>query len=201
MSKTHESTYNLKKHSNNNPLSKVWLNNFNNSLLSYLQRINPKTILDVGCGEGFTLEFLKKNRVGDSLEGIDSLDEAIDLGKKLHTDLKLKKGDIYKLDYKNNSFDVVICTEVLEHLTNPSEALFELKRVTRKYLLLSVPNEPWFTFQRIARGINLFQLGAHPEHINHWSYNGFEKFVKNHELKILAKKSPLLAWTLILAEK
>src|SRR3990167_9585086 len=160
---------NYQKHTTKNPIGKLFLNNFLNTVVKTIRPLNIDSVLDVGCGEGFTLARLKKEKIGKSFEGIDNLDESIEIAKKIHPGLDIKKGDIYKLPYKSNSFDLVVCTEVLEHLENPRKAYRELIRVSRKYVLLSVPNEPFFTIQRIARFQNILHLGAHPEHIQHWS--------------------------------
>jgi len=192
-------TTNLTKHTTKNPISRFFLDNFFKTLLGEMRSLKPKSILDVGAGEGFTLQKLKDNKIGEKLEGIEYMDEAIKLGKHYHPDITIKKGDIYKLPYKDNSFDVVICSEVMEHLEDPEAALKELKRVTKKHLLLSVPNEPFFTIQRILRGKNVLKLGDHPEHIQHWSTKSFEKFVSG-QLRIVKVKTPL-PWTFIIAEK
>lgn len=192
-------TTNLEKHSTQNPISRFFLNNFKSLLLEKAKHIHPESVLDVGAGEGFTLEMLRKNKIAKELEGIEYMDEAIQLGKKLHPKVKIKKGDIYKLPYKANTFDLVICTEVLEHLDEPQKALEELKRVAKKYLIISVPNEPLFTVQRILRGKNVLKLGAHPEHIQHWTPNKFEKFVAAL-LKIDDFQTPL-PWIMITAKK
>lgn len=192
-------TTNLVKHTTKNPISRFFLDNFSKTLLGQMQQLKPKSVLDVGAGEGFTLQKLKDNHIGEKLEGIEYMDEAISFAKKLHPGLTIKKGDIYKLPYKDNSFDVVICSEVLEHLDDPEKALMELRRVSKKYLLLSVPNEPLFTIQRILRGKNVLKLGDHPEHIQHWSSTSFRNFVSK-KLKILALKTPL-PWTFVVAEK
>lgn len=193
------STTNLTKHQNNNPISKFFLDNFKTLLLAKVRALKPDSILDVGAGEGFTLDMFRRSNVGKKLEGIEYMDEAIEFGKKLHPQVKIKKGDIYQLPYKDNSFDVIICTEVLEHLEDPAAALVELKRVTKKYIILSVPNEPLFTIQRFMRGKNMLKLGDHPEHIQHWSSGKFEKFVREH-LAIKDVSTPL-PWTMITAKK
>jgi ubiquinone/menaquinone biosynthesis C-methylase UbiE len=192
-------TTNLEKHTTSNPISRFFLNNFAQVLLAEIKKINPSSVLDVGAGEGFTLEMIRKNNICKQLEGIEYVDEAIVLGKKLHPKVKIKKGDIYALPYKDNSFDLIICTEVLEHLEDPDKALRELKRVSRKYVLLSVPNEPFFTFQRLIRGKNILHFGAHPEHIQHWSTGAFQKVVAK-QLTIASIKTPL-PWTFVVAEK
>lgn len=194
------STYNFQKHTSKNPIQQLLLNNFNRNVLKFIRNINCESILDVGCGEGFTMSQLKTENSKLKIVGVDSLDESVKIAKEIHPYLDIRKGDIYKLDFKDNSFDLVLCTEVLEHLTDPKKALSELKRVTKRYLILSVPNEPLFTIQRFLRGKNVMGLGCHPEHIQWWTYSAFPKFVKSEDLKVLNVKAPF-AWTLILAEK
>ncbi len=192
-------TTNLEKHTTQNPVSRFFLNNFKQVLLAQVKEIRPHAILDVGAGEGFTLEMFRENHIGERLEGIEYMDEALKFAKRLHPQVKIKKGNIYELPYAANSFDLVICNEVLEHLDDPKKALNELKRVAKKYLILSVPNEPLFTIQRILRGKNVWKLGAHPEHIQHWTSGAFEKFVAS-VLTVKDAKTPL-PWTMITAKK
>ena len=192
-------TTNLEKHTTENPVSKFFLNNFKQLLLEQVKKLNPNSVLDVGAGEGFHLEMFRQNKIGKKLEGIEYMDEALLLAKQMHPKVTIKKGDIYKLPYQANSFDVVICTEVLEHIEDPTAALTELVRVSRKYLILTVPNEPLFTIQRILRGKNVLKLGAHPEHIQHWTSGSFEKLVAK-QCTIIDSKTPL-PWTMITAKK
>ena len=56
-----------------------------------------------------------------------------------------------KLPYENSSFDCVLCLDVLEHLDNIHEVFDELCRVTRKYLIISLP-KPWASFIGMLRG-------------------------------------------------
>ncbi len=196
-----ERTSNYQKHLNKNPLSKILIGNFYKTLLKLVEDLEISSVLDVGCGEGFTLDKLQKKHIGGRLEGMDNSPDAIEIGKKLHPDFVLKKGDVYKLAYKADSLDLVICTEVLEHLDDPRKALLELIRVSKKYVLISVPNEPLFTMQRFLRGKNILKLGDHPEHIQKWSSKSFQQFIiKNSELKIIKVQTPF-PWTMILLEK
>ena len=132
------------KHTSKNPLQRFLIERFFSSLVSLAKPLKAKKVLDAGCGEGFSLNKLIINNVGEELEGIENSKEAIILGKKLFPKAKVKLGSVYDLPYKTNYFDLVLCTEVLEHLENPQKALLEIIRVSKKHVILSVPNEPFF---------------------------------------------------------
>lgn len=193
-------TDNFVKHTSQNPLQKILINNFYNNLVNSIKKLELNSILDVGSGEGFTLNKLSKEGIGKVLVGVDFLDSAIEIGKKLHPKLTLKQGNIYELEHKNSSFDLVMATEVLEHLEHPSKGLKELIRVSKKYLLLSVPNEPFFMGANLIRGKNLKRWGNDIEHIQHWTSGKFARFVSSHGLEIIHKRHPF-PWTMLLLEK
>jgi hypothetical protein len=71
----------------------------------------------------------------------------------------------------------VLCLEVLEHLDRPEAALAELGRVSRKDVVVSVPNEPWFRIGSAMRGKYLRRLGNHPDHVNHWNAGGLRRLL------------------------
>jgi len=191
-------TNNFKKHTSKNPLKQLFINNFFNVIFNELRGLEIDSVLDVGCGEGFTLKKLKEKgilrqgsgQVGQKFVGIDASKEAISLGKKENPELNLEIGDIYKLKFTDKSFDLVLCNEVFEHLENPEKALAELKRVSKKFILLSVPNEPWFYL------FNYTQWGKNIGHINKWSAGKFKKFIESQGLEILTTKTPF-PWTVL----
>lgn len=193
-------TSNYQKHMSKNPLQKFLIENFYKSLVSFAKSVRPVTVLDVGCGEGFSLVSLRRSKIGKVYEGVDYSYDAIRLGKKLYPKLNIKLGNIYDLPYKDSVYDLVICTEVLEHLEKPHEALSEIKRVAKKYIILSVPNEPFFTLGNLFRGKYIKSFGNNPEHINHWNAGGFGKFLRSGGLKISGARYPF-PWTVILARK
>ena len=196
-----KATDNYKKHTHKNPIQRFLLANFFRNLVNLTKAKAVNSILDVGCGEGFTLNRLKENGIGKELEGLEYLKDAIELGKKTYPAIKITQGTIYELPYMDNSFDLVLCTEVLEHLDEPEKALKELVRVSKKYLVISVPNEPFFMLAQLVRGKNWSRFGNDIEHINHWTMLGFPKFIKqNSTVKILARRFPF-AWTMLFLEK
>lgn len=191
---------NFVKHTSKNPIQKFLINNFYRTLVTLVKTLGPKTILDAGCGEGFTMDRLSKNGIGDKIEGVEYSKDAILLGKKHFPNLIFKEGSAYDLPYKDNSFDLVVCTEVLEHLDEPRKALKELIRVSGKYVAVSVPNEPFFMLGNFIRGKNLSHFGNDPGHINQWTIISFINFLKKNGLKTEKIKLPF-PWILILGAK
>jgi len=191
---------NFVKHTSKNPLQKFLINNFFSTLISLIKPLSIESILDAGAGEGFTMNKLKENSIGKRIEGIECSREAISFGKKLFPDLMLREGNLHELPYKDSSFDLVVCTEVLEHLKEPEKALKEILRVSKKYLIISVPNEPFFMLSNFLRGKNISRLGNDPEHINHWGLFGLKNFLEKNGLKIKKVKLPF-PWTVALGEK
>src|SRR3989344_4688967 len=164
------STHNFRKHTHRNPIEKLILKFFYYVLFSELKNINPKKILDAGAGEGFTIDKIQKEGIGEEIEGIEYSQDAINLAKEHHPNAKIARGDIHNLSFPDNTFDLVLCTEVLEHVTDPENALKELVRVSSKYVVLTVPNEPLFMLGNFIRGKNMKRWGNDMEHINHWTY-------------------------------
>ena len=65
----------------------------------------------------------------------------------------LVNADAQKIPFKSNSFDFVLCSEVLEHVPDWEEALKELKRISRKKIMITIPLEKsllWGSFSIVA---------------------------------------------------
>lgn len=194
------STSNYQKHTHRNPIQRFLVSNFYKKTYETLKPLKPNKVLDVGCGEGITIKKLKEEKIGKTYEGVDPLPEALKLAKRVDPETKYTKASIYDLPYKDNSFDLVLCMEVLEHLDKPDKALSELKRVSSKYVYITVPHEPWFLLSQLFRGRHIARFGNHPEHINHWTPWTINSLVKSKGLEVKSQKLPF-AWIQILTEK
>lgn len=130
-------------------------------------------ILDAGCGSGLLKHYLNEDKVSNYV-GLD-VDGKIDI-----------HGSVYYLPFKNESFDTVTILEVLEHLEHPMAALKEVVRVSKRRVVVSVPN-PWNINQiisLIAHGHNIME----PNHINLFGDNEIERLCERAGLKILKKE-------------
>ena len=104
-----------------------------------LKGINKKVeILDAGCGYGIFSIALKEK--GYHVTPVDISNRRIySLKKEGFTNVGLM--DVSNLEFMDNTFDVIICTEVIEHIDDWKKALIELKRVLKKegLLILTAP--------------------------------------------------------------
>jgi len=102
---------------------------------------NYRKILDVGAGTGRVANFLKHNHPGlevISIEPISHLRE-VAYSKGLTTG-ELFHGDVYSLDFPEDTFDLVCAFGVFHHLDKPNAALLEMKRVSRSSIFISDSN-------------------------------------------------------------
>ena len=114
--------------------------------------INPEgTMLDLGCGEGRHIFGLMEKFPDLKCIGLDphieSLDKALEGLKFLesisNTKTNFLSGSAYSLPFSDDSFDLVVCSEVLEHLHDYKDAIKEINRVLKPggQFLASVPAE------------------------------------------------------------
>lgn len=175
------STRHLKKYNNRNPLHRFTLNRFFAQVAREILRIEPARMMEFGCGEGLFLKAMQAQGVEiRQYVGIDIRADAIDHARQLHADAlncRFEVADLLTWDASPESYDLVIASQVLEHLHEPGLFLERMTRLSRGYLLLTVPWEPWFQLMNLLRGRDLTRLGNHPEHVNHWSLRAFRKFV------------------------
>lgn len=96
-----------------------------------------KTIIDVGCGNGFFLKTLEEAHKY-SLFGIEPSKSAITQNL---SSIKINDGVIDDIKHNDNSFDLTTCLEVIEHLPFRvfEKGLLELERISKKYIIISVP--------------------------------------------------------------
>lgn len=186
------------KYEETNPISRYLLNNFYNNLQVLLPD-TPLNILEVGCGAGLSAErIIPMCHAGSHFEGSDVLSDLTDLAAERNPGITFTPESVYKMDRKDNSFDLILGLEMLEHLEDPEKALMEMKRVSSRYLLLSVPREPIWRILNLVRFKYVADLGNTPGHLNHWSTSGFRKFAAQAGT-VVDYRTPL-PWTMVLVE-
>lgn len=154
-------------------------------------------LLDVGAGEGDAYTFLSPEITRRGVVAVEPNTAYFGRMSKIAPTLQQIEGSIYKLPFEDKSFDTVICSEVMEHLTEPDKGLRELLRVCRRWLVLSVPREPIWRILNVVRCAHLKDFGNTPDHHQHWSKRDFIRWVSEYA-EIKEVRSPL-PWTIVLA--
>jgi len=187
---------NYQKYLNPNPLQQYVIRRFHQRVGELVRETGAIRILDAGCGEGFTIKRLDSDF---SVQGVDnnfsSLLDAQEINP--HSDFYL--GDVRDLPLASQTFPLILCLEVLEHLPDPHPALEELRRVTSRHCLISVPHEPFFRLVNLLRGKNLRAWGNDPEHIHTWTAGEFIRLLEGYfEIEKVVYSFP---WVIALCRK
>lgn len=150
-------------------------------ILKFIETYAGKTILDIGCGHGvYGKELLKK---GYEYTGIEVNEDYAAEARKYLNVLHMRAE---KLVFPDKSFDTVIMLEVLEHLEDPYTALSEIKRVTRKNLVVSVPNiDPMVNC--VEYNLVMHHFMDHT-HVNFFTPGMLERFLKNYFPHVMVRE-------------
>ena len=192
---------NKKKFLNKNLIIKCIANKFNRDVVELVALCKPSDILDVGCGEGFTTKEIARELENARLVAIDNSIDRINYAKERNKleNITYEKGDLFNLSFYKNSFDLVVCNELLEHLQDYKKALDALINLSKDFVLISVPNEPWFRLANLLRLHYLLRWGSTPGHVNHWTKNQIYSLLKKYGKIVKLKTSTL--WNIILLKK
>ncbi|MGA9858586.1 MAG: class I SAM-dependent methyltransferase [Solirubrobacteraceae bacterium] len=186
------------KYGSTNPVVRRLMAGFERTLDELFTQAAPRSVLDVGCGEG-VLTAQWAQRLGDRrVVGIDLEDPKLraEWATRTRPNLQFSAMPVERLSFAHDEFDLVAATEVLEHVNGPEQALAEMARVSAGWLLVSVPHEPMWRALNMARGAYLRQLGNTPGHLNHWTQRGFVKLLSRYG-DVVQTRSPF-PWTMLL---
>lgn len=189
------------KYTNSNIIAKGLLKGFFKKIekISYPIRNELHTILEIGCGHGYSTYELCKIFDKSLLEASDVDPELVQDAQAKNPTINISTESIYQLNREDESFDLVILLEVLEHLSEPDRALRELYRVSKNYCIISVPDEPLWRILNMVRGSYWGDFGNTPGHVNHWSKNRIERLAGEYfKIITIARSTP---WILLLVKK
>lgn len=149
---------------------------YNEHLVRYLfgrQFAGQKTVLDLGCGSGYGAALIAE--VAAKVIGLDVSTEAVQYARENFSasDLHYMVTDGESLALASGSFDLVLCFEVIEHLTDQESLLQEIRRVLKPkgILVISTPNRHFYTEER--KQVN-------PYHTREFDYVEFRNFLKRY---------------------
>ena len=147
-------------------------------------------ILDIGCGGGLLCEPL--NRLGAKITGIDASKNNIEVAKLHSQEMNLNIKYIHaapeNLDLKDNTYDVVLCMEVVEHLKDVNLFIENCSKLIKKNGIMFVA-----TINKNLKSYVFAILGA--EYVLRWLPIGthdWDKFLTPHDLEIITNKNNLI---------
>jgi 2-polyprenyl-3-methyl-5-hydroxy-6-metoxy-1,4-benzoquinol methylase len=158
---------------------------FYEQLASMFAPLAPKRLIDVGCGTGHLLYFVVERMAvaPQRLVGLDHSEAGIRRARELLPAATWIVGDLYDLSL-DEQFDLVLCTEVLEHLAEPERAVDELRQ-------LCAPGG------RVAITVPDGAQDSWEGHVNFWDEAELQKLLTPHGLTAIDRVDGgqvLLAW-------
>lgn len=182
-----------------------------NLFLEMMRPKNTDVILDLGCGLGHFTDLLTRNSstgysIGATI-GIDIDETCINFCRENLKGIYIE-GNVLDIPFVNETFDKILCTEVIEHIQNTHEILGEANRVLKKggVLVASVPcSEGMFgaTIKNIGHD-HVDQRSLEYHHHKGFSLEGFTQLlkqngftVKRHEYTLVCMSELIMGATKI----
>lgn len=165
-------------------------------------------VVDIGSSTGKITAQLALRYSSFSFIGIEIMEQAVTYAQGKYRaikNLRFEKSDFIHSDF-NFPNDLILCLQTLEHIRDDQLEFFtkRLFRVAKKAVILSVPREPNWCLANLLRLKYWSRLGNSPHHLQHWSKDKFEKFIKKTARQewgdniSVSMICPLKLWTLAL---
>ena len=148
-------------------------------IMKSLSRFKFDSLLDVGGGEGYKA-YIAKQLFGAKVENSDLSSEACKRAEEIFH-IKSTSADIHELPFADNEFDVIICSETLEHVAEFNKAINEILRVAKKAVVITVPHEDQSIIDK-----NIREDEPHG-HIHSFDLKSFD-FLKSRGYDVMSKK-------------
>jgi SAM-dependent methyltransferase len=108
-------------------------------------------IIDIGCGSGYLLNLIGSSNPNLHRTGFDIKSAS---GNE---SFEFVEGNLEKLPFEDNSFDIVLCCHTIEHLLKLDVCIQELQRITKKKLIVITPCQRYF-YYTLDEHVNFFPL-------------------------------------------
>jgi ubiquinone/menaquinone biosynthesis C-methylase UbiE len=130
---------------------------FNDNTIEHLHRyavardwVKGKKVLDIACGEGYGSNLLAED--AEFVAGVDIESTVISKAQSKYKrkNLNFVQGRVEKIPFEENSFDIVVSFETLEHTDQHDQMLSEVRRVLKQngILVISTPDKLYYTDDR-----------------------------------------------------
>jgi len=187
------------KYETRNPIARRLVTNFLASVLDLVDQTGAQDVHEVGCGEGNLTRMIAQRGVA-RVRGSDFSCAIIDVARQepALANVSFVQKDIYSLDAEDSA-ELIVCCEVLEHLDRPEEALRILASTAKSYCIISVPREPIWRCLNFARGKYVTDFGNTPGHIQHWSKGAIIRLCQQY-FNVVDVRLPV-PWTILLGQR
>jgi SAM-dependent methyltransferase len=186
------------KYGTQNPIARRLVAGFMSDFDELVGRTGAHEAHEVGCGEGELS--VRLARRGIRVRGTDAFPQVLEEARRraaaASVEIEFEAIPVEELDPDHHAAELVVCCEVLEHLSDPHRALAGLAGLARPWLIASVPREPLWRALNLARLSYVRALGNTPGHLSHWSKGGFERLL-GERFEVVAVRSPV-PWTMAL---
>lgn len=186
------------KYASRHPIERRLVAGFLRRLDGLVERTGARDAHEVGCGEGeISIRLARRGlRVRGTDIAADAIEEARERATAAGVEVEYRRDRVEELAPPADAAELIVCCEVLEHISDPDRALSVLAGLASPWLIVSVPREPLWRVLNVARGSYLRELGNTPGHLNHWSRRGFVRWL-SESVEVLEVASPL-PWTMVL---
>ncbi len=178
-------------------ITRAYWNYRDQQVLKFIH-LKHSSIVDIGCGEGITLEKIIKIFPDRNALGVDFSKENIEICKR--NNLPVIHSDVYDLQLESNSIDCCLLLDVIEHLDRPEKAIEEMFRILRKSgrAVIVFPNDRTFKIVRILAG-KLKEAFYDYGHVKQWIPRELAGMLEGNGLHVIAQKNiPFVFWHLSL---
>ncbi|UCE39233.1 MAG: class I SAM-dependent methyltransferase [Thermoplasmata archaeon] len=157
-------------------------------LLLVISKKKYKVVAEMGCGIGVVLDIVANELGATHKIGLEISKEALLKARQLDPQMSCIQADVMKSPIKDHSLDLVILSDILEHLQNPAEFLTNTSNLT-KYMAMNIPIEKSLfpkLFEKLAGLENQIESGKHKAgHLFEWTKKEVEKLLDDANLKII----------------
>lgn len=161
-----------------------------------MDHVSPKRFLDAGCGNGIYLKRLAEPGAGPAMHGVDFSESMVRIARDNGEGKNFVVGNLEEVPYRSESFEVILCAQVIEHMLDDKKAMGELARLLSAggYLVISTDNKD-NTVSKILRAplkplyvlAGFFRRAQTPEKYfphKEYSRNDFEELIRSCGLDI-----------------
>jgi len=152
------------------------------------EKLYFKNAVEIGCAEGTVINRLRDLLHIEKCYGIDVSDIFLSKGRTLYPEIEFIKASGLKIPFADKSVDLIILSDIIEHIEELKLFMKEIKRVG-KVVLLKVPLDKYLWRKLISEPLGRSPSVSmeHPDgHLHEFSKNSCKKMLKNMGCRILA---------------